>query len=452
MKTAPAAPGSIADVLARLELWCTRSDHGFIRITYDDGAARDLVEDRLKKTLQGRIPAFHHLHLAPAATPQILTERLAGELKRLGPGVVSITGIEASLPPTAEATEAALRSLNAAREAFVVPEQHTLWWFPRHVSQALIREHHDLNSWFLKRVDLTESVASAEERRISERWRDAIRLKEAAQFEPAIRIVESLLAEEEKRLGPNHRRVAVALNNLGQLLQATNHLEQAELLMKRALEIDVASFGPHHPKVATRLNNLAHLLQETRRLSEAEPFYRRALEIDELTYGPWHPDVATDLNNLASLLKATNRLEEAEPLMWRALEIDERSYGLQHPKVAISLNNLALLLQDTNRSGEGEVLMRRALEIEEASYGSQHPDVARVLSNLATLLQDTNRMGEAEPLMRRALGILVRSSGLEHPNTRTVLKNYRHLLAEQKLSPEKIEKRVQEVLAEAEKK
>ena len=452
MEKTPAAPGSIADVLARLELWCTRSDHGFIRITYDDGAARDQVVKRLEKALQGKVAAFHRLHLGPAATPQILAERLVSELKRLGPGVVSITGIEASLPPTAEATEAALRSLNAAREAFVVPEQHTLWWFPRHVSQALIREHHDLNSWFLKRTDLVETVASAEERRISERWQDAIRLKEAAQFEPAIHSVDSLLGEEEKRLGPNHRRVAVTLSNLAQLLQATNRLEEAELLMKRALEIDVANFGPRHPKVATRLNNLAHLLQETGRLSEAEPFYRRALEIDQLAYGTLHPDVATDLGNLASLLKATNRLEEAEPLMWRALEIDEASYGPQHPKVAIGLNNLALLFQETNRLVDAETLMRRALEIEEASYGSHHPNVACVLSNLATLLKKTKRSGDAEPLMRRALGIFARSLGWEHPNTRTVLTNFRHLLTAQNLPPDEIEKRVQEVLAEAGKK
>ncbi len=55
------------------------------------------------------------------------------------------------------------------------------------------------------------------------------------------------------------------------------------------------------------LNNLALLLQETNRLQEAEPLMRRALEIDEHAYGPDHPDVAIDLNNLASLLQATNR-------------------------------------------------------------------------------------------------------------------------------------------------
>ena len=79
------------------------------------------------------------------------------------------------------------------------------------------------------------------------------------------------------------------------------------------------------------LNNLAQLLQATNRLAEAEPLMRRALAIDEQSFGPDHPNVASGLNNLAQLLQATNRLAEAEPLMRRALAIDEKSYGPEHP-------------------------------------------------------------------------------------------------------------------------
>ncbi len=63
--------------------------------------------------------------------------------------------------------------------------------------------------------------------------------------------------------------------------------------MRRALAIDEHSFGPEHPNVAIRLNNLAQLLQATNRLAEAEPLMRRALAIDEQSFGPEHPNVAT---------------------------------------------------------------------------------------------------------------------------------------------------------------
>ena len=104
--------------------------------------------------------------------------------------------------------------------------------------------------------------------------------------------------------------------------------------MRRALAINEKSFGAEHPKVAIALNNLASLLQATNRLAEAEPLMRRALAIDEKSFGTEHPNVAIRLNNLAQLLQATNRLAEAEPLMRRALAIDEKSYGTEHPNVA----------------------------------------------------------------------------------------------------------------------
>ena len=50
--------------------------------------------------------------------------------------------------------------------------------------------------------------------------------------------------------------------------------------------------GRSIPNVANDLNNLAPLLQATNRLEEAEPLMRRALAIDEKSYGPEHPNVA----------------------------------------------------------------------------------------------------------------------------------------------------------------
>ena len=227
--------------------------------------------------------------------------------------------------------------------------------------------------------------------------------------------------------GEQHPNVAIRSSNLAALLRNTNRIEEAEPLMWRALEIDEAAFGEQHPTVAIRLNNLAVLLQDTNRITEAEPLMRRALEIDVAAFGEQHPTVAIRLNNLAMLLQDTNRIEEAEPLMRRALEIDEATFSEQHPTVAIRLNNLAALLRDTNRITEAEPLMWRALEIDEAAFGEQHPTVAIRLNNLATLLQATHRSEEAEPLMRRSLEIFDtfrRQTGHEHPHSQQVNENY----------------------------
>ena len=51
---------------------------------------------------------------------------------------------------------------------------------------------------------------------------------------------------------------------------ATNRHSKAEPLLRQALAIDEKSFGPDHPTVAIRLNNLSQLLEATNRFSEAE--------------------------------------------------------------------------------------------------------------------------------------------------------------------------------------
>ena len=273
--------------------------------------------------------------------------------------------------------------------------------------------------------DTLESVGDTEDR-IAQRLGIAAVLMDLARWEECEEQQRQALAEATALA--NSELVASASNELAQLLQRTNRLGEAEPLMRRALEINLAAFGEQHPGVAACLGNLASLLQDTNRFGEAEPLVRRALEIDVASFGEQHQTVAVRLNNLAQVLKNTNRIEEAEPLMRRALEIDVEALSEQHPTVGNRLNNLAVLLQDTNRIEEAEPLMRRALEIDEAAFGEQHPRVATCLNNLATLLHGSGRIEEAEPLMRRALEIREKAFGEQHPDVATHMNNLAALM------------------------
>lgn len=122
---------------------------------------------------------------------------------------------------------------------------------------------------------------------------------------------------------------------------------EAEPLMRRALTIDEKSLGANHPNVAVRLNNLSQLLKATNRLKEAEPLLRRALAISEQNMSANHPELALRLNNLAELYQDTNRFGEAEPLLRRSVSIFldfTRQTGYQHPHLKVAIDNYANLL------------------------------------------------------------------------------------------------------------
>ncbi|MYF69036.1 MAG: tetratricopeptide repeat protein, partial [Proteobacteria bacterium] len=75
----------------------------------------------------------------------------------------------------------------------------------------------------------------------------------------------------------------------------------------RALEIDEAAFGDHHPTVAIRLSNLAGLLYNTNRIEEAEPLMRHALEIFiafGARTGHEHPELQLAKRNYKALQRA----------------------------------------------------------------------------------------------------------------------------------------------------
>jgi CHAT domain-containing protein len=144
--------------------------------------------------------------------------------------------------------------------------------------------------------------------------------------------------------------------------------------MRRALAIDEKSAGPDHPDVATDLNNLALLLKDTNHLSEAERLIRRAVVIDEKSTGRDHPNLARDLNNLAALIHSANRLPEAERLMRRALAIEEKSLGPDHPDVATALHNLAIWSEDLGRWPEAVTLRRKAKPAMTAAHSGGDPD------------------------------------------------------------------------------
>jgi tetratricopeptide (TPR) repeat protein len=122
-------------------------------------------------------------------------------------------------------------------------------------------------------------------------------------------------------------------------------------------------YGSEHPKYAIALKVLADILQNTDRVDEAESLLRRALEIDEKSLGPEHPSVAEDLRDLGVILRIANRAGEAEAMLRRSLDIEEKNFGPRHPRLMRALTELALLLSNNDRTAEARQVFFRLLVI-----------------------------------------------------------------------------------------
>jgi len=232
----------------------------------------------------------------------------------------------------------------------------------------------------------------------------------------------SKAAELQKELGLEED-FAPTLSNLAYLYYLQGRYNQAELLLRQALDLMKHLMGEEHPAVATNLDNLATLYYSQGRYSETESLYQQALDLRRHLLGEEHPDVAVSLNNLAHLYSSQGRYAEAELLYQQAIDLMRSLLGEEHPQVATSLNNLAHLYSSQGRYDQAETLYRKALELRQRLLGQEHPDVVISINNLAGLYHSQGRYTEAEPLLVEALTLSEQVLGNEHPTTEAIREN-----------------------------
>jgi CHAT domain-containing protein/Tfp pilus assembly protein PilF len=240
------------------------------------------------------------------------------------------------------------------------------------------------------------------------------KLRRVGKYDEALRLVERVLEIRERILGPDHRGVAAAINDLAILYYYKGDYARAELLHRRTLGIRKKALGPGHPDVAASLNGLANLYWHKGDYVKAEPLHQHALRIREKALGPGHPSVGISLNNLAILYHDAGDYAKAEKLLRRALGIKEKALGPEHTSVAESVNNLGRLYQERGENAQAEPLHQRALAIWEKTFGPEHPNIAVSLKSLASLCRSRGDYERSEHLFQRALAIFEKTWGPEH--------------------------------------
>ena len=157
------------------------------------------------------------------------------------------------------------------------------------------------------------------------------------------------------------------LSNYGNILRVLGNLEEAELLTRKAIELN--------PDYAEARYNLGIILINLGNLEEAEFLTRKAIELK--------PDFAEAHSNLGSILIDLGRLEEAELSQRKAIELK--------PDFAEAHSNLAIILRDLGKLKEAEVSLLKAIDLDpkSANYklnlGINHFAQGDINSSLETL-------------------------------------------------------------------
>ena len=95
-------------------------------------------------------------------------------------------------------------------------------------------------------------------------------------YQKAVQLYKEVLAIREKRLTPNHYRVALTLNGLANVYRNQAHYADAEAIYRRALPILKSALRPNHPDISSSQNGLAELYNSQGRYVEALSLARSA--------------------------------------------------------------------------------------------------------------------------------------------------------------------------------
>ncbi len=192
---------------------------------------------------------------------------------------------------------------------------------------------------------------------------------------------------------------------------------------------------------ALACHNLGSQLMSRGALDEAEPLLREALDLRRSHLPIDHPRVLNSENAVGALWLRQGRFDEAWTLFEELPEKMATAYGEHHERTLVAVNNLAWACSGTGRFARGEELARGILALVPDVLSDEHSVVLTACMRLAQNLEGQGRreeaaalehesgrgflksgnLREAEPALRAAFTTCRELHGIEDPKTQAAL-------------------------------
>ena len=238
----------------------------------------------------------------------------------------------------------------------------------------------------------------------------AVDLRVVTLLDRGVQEAQSLDAEPETQ--------AELYQTLGTLYENVGKLDEAERLLKLALNKRRALFGPDHPQVAESLVSLGLLRDNQSRLPEAEGLVREGLAIARRHYPANHPAVAQAATALGQVLADRGAYSSAIPALEEVVRVQTAKGGAT-PELMDALHSLAEAQFSDSHYEASQSVEERLLPLYRQTYGDRHPRVAEVLLTLGQIQCDLGHYAEAEKLERQALEKIQSWYGKDSPEAAT---------------------------------
>jgi tetratricopeptide (TPR) repeat protein len=265
-------------------------------------------------------------------------------------------------------------------------------------------------------------------------------------YQDAEQLFRRALQWRQKHLPPSSVEITYSLSNLADVLSSEGRDWEARNLLETAVRI-LREFHPDAAGFPVITSNLAVVLSKFREYDEAEELLRTALNGAESEHGADSREVGAAANNLAQVLRAKKDFEGAAGMYKRAVDIFKALGPEATPDLATALANMGQLQEQQHQSGQARKTEQEALDLLRSDGNG--PLRAAILQNLGNIVARSGNAAGSLGYFEESLNIHEKAFGPEHPATAGLLFDYAAatLRAGQRSLARKLRKRAEEMIA-----
>jgi eukaryotic-like serine/threonine-protein kinase len=239
-------------------------------------------------------------------------------------------------------------------------------------------------------------------------------------LDDANKLLRSALDERTKTFGPDSKEAAESMLALGALRDTQAQYDEAEKLTREALDIYKRRLPPNDPAIGKAMLQLGGIFEDRGEYPQSIATLEKTVAFFSAP-GSSQADLADSLHELANANYYAGNKAVSEDINLHALNLYKEIYGEHHPRVADILINLGAIKLDAGHYPEAEAYDRRALDIVQNWYGKDNVVTATDLTILARALVYENRLDEASALLQQSLAIKEAAYGKVHPSVASTL-------------------------------
>lgn len=232
-------------------------------------------------------------------------------------------------------------------------------------------------------------------------------------------VVEQAAKRAESELAGQPEVLAEMQRTIGSVYYAQGRYDQAEQILRSALQNYIRLYGPDSHQIVEASNMLANTLLRKGSAAGAEALFRKDIDIERKEAQRGHLDAHTmayALGDYGSMLDQTGD-KAAEGYLREALQYASKLIGKDRAYVAMIDNDLGDVAYRSGDLNEAERLDRAAIDEYRRLPEGTYVEMAATLSNLGAVLIKKGSYSQAEPFVREGLELRRKMLGNAHPDT-----------------------------------